>query len=567
MTNKDSEQISDGLVLTVSNISKCNLLLSTDELTNENVSCETTVNAEKMSIIPSLEQKCSQGGDDGVCGELDEITMDTDPLTEAKETFWNDLFEERIKGDKTIWDGDVFYSNSALICIQLIKKLLNNVNVKIDDEDVEMCDDVINIEEIEKSLKELWQNRFKYVLPKVISPNQGCCILGKDISDTVASVRDVMDLVEMDDIECYSLKLDQEKAFDRVGHEYLFAVLDKFGFAGVCKIKDIAYECKPGFLKETYIQEIVLEKFPKVSENKILHAVRNVLETIPEEYKVVEAEVGEGVVEACVPKSGNIYEITLKEIEAVDLICDTGFKVNNETFKPNAVFSKEKMVSFLNVSYYVTDEEITTTIVDGTRKRSARNASNPAMCALTALTICVIVAKIVEIWLAIVRNHAVIRYPASCISEPVWDDRPDTEPQNDSNVEDSNVENENATNDDQMEEDNGFKVMNVVINNTPDDDDEETEIMKVHEHSKDNLIDNEINILHKKGGSKKVNESVSRESNVDMVDCDHDKNAESSIASKPEMEITDEELARTMGEKRRRRLVTSTNLTLRTLRR
>ncbi|CAC5408378.1 unnamed protein product [Mytilus coruscus] len=41
MTDKDSEQISDGHVLTVSNISKCNLLLSTNELTNENVSCET----------------------------------------------------------------------------------------------------------------------------------------------------------------------------------------------------------------------------------------------------------------------------------------------------------------------------------------------------------------------------------------------------------------------------------------------------------------------------------------------------------------------------------------------
>ncbi|CAC5405810.1 unnamed protein product [Mytilus coruscus] len=68
--------------------------------------------------------------------------------------------------------------------------------------------------------------------------------------------------------------------------------LKTFIQAGVCKIKDIAYECKPGFLKESYIQEIVSEKFPEVSENKILHAVRNVLETLPDEYKVlVEANV------------------------------------------------------------------------------------------------------------------------------------------------------------------------------------------------------------------------------------------------------------------------------------
>ncbi|CAC5384245.1 unnamed protein product [Mytilus coruscus] len=366
------------------------------------------------------------------------------------------------------------YYKHLFSCVSIdmhsIDELLNNVNVKIDDEDVEMCDDEINIEEIEKSFKGMKKG-------KTPGPD------GKDISDTVASVRDIMDLVEMDDIECYLLKLDQEKAFDRAGHEYLFAVLDKFGFgnkfknwikifytnsfssvkcsgfltpyfrlknsvkqgcpisallyvllaeplsiafkknceirgvvipntnveekvfvhaddttltlvdknsvsetfrvlelyekasgaklnkeksevlalgkgkicsndlniwkikecdevlqllgiwvgknktlcknlnweskvqsitkilnfwkmrhltlhgrafiqAGVCKIKDIAYECKPGFLKESYIQEIVSEKFPEVSENKILHAVRNVLETLPDEYKVlVEANV------------------------------------------------------------------------------------------------------------------------------------------------------------------------------------------------------------------------------------------------------------------------------------
>ncbi|VDI83655.1 Hypothetical predicted protein [Mytilus galloprovincialis] len=88
MTNKDSEQISEGHIVTVnSNISKCNVLLSTNEIMNENVSCETIVNDEKISNIPSLEQKCSQGGDDGVFGELDEISMDTDPLTD-EESEW-----------------------------------------------------------------------------------------------------------------------------------------------------------------------------------------------------------------------------------------------------------------------------------------------------------------------------------------------------------------------------------------------------------------------------------------------------------------------------------------------
>ncbi|CAC5415425.1 unnamed protein product [Mytilus coruscus] len=113
ITDKDSEQISNGQIVTVSDISKCNLLLSTNEIMNENVSCETTFNDEKISIIPSLEQKCSQGGDDGVCGELDEVSMDTDPLTEESE--WASV-EEKCK--------NVFKKNARR------KSLSVKVNVK-----------------------------------------------------------------------------------------------------------------------------------------------------------------------------------------------------------------------------------------------------------------------------------------------------------------------------------------------------------------------------------------------------------------------------------------------------
>ncbi|XP_071176524.1 uncharacterized protein [Mytilus edulis] len=97
MTDKDSEQISEGHIVTVnSNISKCNLLLiSTNEIMNENVSCETNVNDEKISNIPSLEQKCSQGGDDGVYGKLDEISIDTDRMTD-EESEWASV-EEKCK--------------------------------------------------------------------------------------------------------------------------------------------------------------------------------------------------------------------------------------------------------------------------------------------------------------------------------------------------------------------------------------------------------------------------------------------------------------------------------------
>jgi hypothetical protein len=76
-------------------------------------------------------------------------------------------------------------------------------------------------------------NRFKKVLPKIVSENQTCCIVGRDISNSIANVRDLITLVENDNLEGYIIKADQEKAFDRLSHEYMFTVLEKFGFGDV----------------------------------------------------------------------------------------------------------------------------------------------------------------------------------------------------------------------------------------------------------------------------------------------------------------------------------------------
>ena len=78
-----------------------------------------------------------------------------------------------------------------------------------------------------KILARIMANRFKTVLPKIVSENQSCCIVGKDIADTICNVRDIIDLVNMDNLEGYIVKLDQEKAFDRVSHEYMFAAVKK----------------------------------------------------------------------------------------------------------------------------------------------------------------------------------------------------------------------------------------------------------------------------------------------------------------------------------------------------
>ena len=78
-----------------------------------------------------------------------------------------------------------------------------------------------------KIIARIMANRFKVVLPKIISEDQTCCIIGRDISNNIANVRDIIDLIENDNLEGYILKMDQEKAFDRVSHRYIFEVLKK----------------------------------------------------------------------------------------------------------------------------------------------------------------------------------------------------------------------------------------------------------------------------------------------------------------------------------------------------
>lgn len=81
-----------------------------------------------------------------------------------------------------------------------------------------------------KIISKTLASRLKTVLGSIISPEQTCSVPGRDISDNVASVRDIIDYCEEENIQAYILKLDSEKAFDRVSHQYLFNLLPHFGF-------------------------------------------------------------------------------------------------------------------------------------------------------------------------------------------------------------------------------------------------------------------------------------------------------------------------------------------------
>ena len=81
-----------------------------------------------------------------------------------------------------------------------------------------------------KIISRVLANRLKQVMSTIISPEQTCCVPGRDIADNIMSIRDVIDLISLNNKEGYIVKIDQEKAFDRVSHNFILMVLKKFNF-------------------------------------------------------------------------------------------------------------------------------------------------------------------------------------------------------------------------------------------------------------------------------------------------------------------------------------------------
>jgi hypothetical protein len=72
-------------------------------------------------------------------------------------------------------------------------------------------------------------NRLSKVLPNIVNHNQKC-IPGRNISDNIHTMIDVIKYANEKKLNAAILLLDQEKAFDRVNHDFLFKTLKHFGF-------------------------------------------------------------------------------------------------------------------------------------------------------------------------------------------------------------------------------------------------------------------------------------------------------------------------------------------------
>ena len=80
-----------------------------------------------------------------------------------------------------------------------------------------------------KILARVLANRLQLVISDLVGPEQNYAVKGRSIQDNLHLVRQILEGIK-DDTEAALINLDQSKAFDRVDHRFLAAVLETAGF-------------------------------------------------------------------------------------------------------------------------------------------------------------------------------------------------------------------------------------------------------------------------------------------------------------------------------------------------
>ena len=138
---------------------------------------------------------------------------------EFYQTFWEEI--------KTLYTNMINYAKTHGFTEKQNTGLIKLIYKKGDNEVLANYRPITLINTDIKILTKVLANRLKDVLPHIIHYTQ-TCVNGRKIDTTLHTVRDLIQLAEEKNLEAAFIFLDQEKAFDRVNHEFLFKVMKAF---------------------------------------------------------------------------------------------------------------------------------------------------------------------------------------------------------------------------------------------------------------------------------------------------------------------------------------------------
>ncbi len=82
-----------------------------------------------------------------------------------------------------------------------------------------------------KLLSKTLANRLRQVMSYIIHRDQTYCVPGRSIFDNISLIRDILEVSGSLGVDTGLVSLDQEKAFDRVEHHYLWKLMERFGLS------------------------------------------------------------------------------------------------------------------------------------------------------------------------------------------------------------------------------------------------------------------------------------------------------------------------------------------------
>lgn len=176
------------------------------------------VNAEISGALSMGEMyKALQGMESGKAPGIDGLPVD------FYKSFWSELGEDLLEVlNESLAEGQLPLSCRRAV-LTLLPKKGDLTDIKCWRPVSLLCSDY-------KLLSKTLANRLAGAMDGVIHPDQTYCVPGRSIFDNVSLIRDILEVSKMVNLDCGLISLDQEKAFDRVEHRYLWRVLEAFGF-------------------------------------------------------------------------------------------------------------------------------------------------------------------------------------------------------------------------------------------------------------------------------------------------------------------------------------------------